>query len=146
MSSTLVVDFGRHENTAALVNGEAVQQIGCPQLDHHHLPAIIAAAGAPIARLVLTTPTSAGPSSVERAALLRLAADAGYPDVELVSTAIAAVMDPMVRPDLPDPALVLVCDLGVAWSASLVSLGHTGATQLAEEVAGVNLTRSGLDT
>ncbi len=146
MSSTLVVDFGRHENAAALITGEVVQQIACPQLDHQHLRAVIASTAVPIERLVLTTPTAAGPSTVERAMLLRLATDAGYPDVELVTTAIAAAMDPLVRPDLPETALVLVCDLGVAWSASLVRLSGANAAQLSEEVASVNLTRSGLDT
>lgn len=153
--SALVVDFGNYQTAAALVAEDQIQAIACPPvhpdspLDERYLHAVITEAGrhaqARIDRLTLTIPTAIGRDEFRRAAVVALAAGAGFPDAELISDAVAAVTDPFTRPDLPDDSLVLVCDLGVSWSATLLRMAPEQPVQLAEETASESLTRAGLD-
>lgn len=145
-ASILVVDFGRHETSAALVTGDQTRQVACPQLNPHQLSTIVGAMPVQIDRVVLTVETMAARSANERATLTALAAHAGFPDAELLGCPSAAALDPRVRPDLPDDGLVLVCDLGVVWSVALIGLRAEQATQLAEDAAAEGLTRAGTDT
>ena len=151
--SILVVDFGNYETTAALVTEDQIQAVACPpawnsHLDIHYLRTVIAAAAAAhgrIDRLALTIPTSFGRDPAKREAVVAMAAEAGFADVELISDSVAAMMDPNTRPDLPDGALVLLCDLGVSWSTTLIRLQPDQPLQLAEETAAESLTRAGLE-
>ncbi|GIH05790.1 hypothetical protein Rhe02_38570 [Rhizocola hellebori] len=152
--SILVVDFGNYETTAALVTEDQIQAIACPpawnsHLDIHYLRTVVDAATtvahSPIDRLSLTIPTSFGRDPAKREAVVAMAAEAGFADVELISDSVAAMLDPHTRPELPDDALVLLCDLGVTWSTTLIRLQPEQPLQLAEETAAESLTRAGLD-
>jgi hypothetical protein len=152
--SILVVDFGNYETTAALVTEDRIQAIACPpawnsHLDIHYLRTVVAGAATVshgrVDRLALTIPTSFGRDPVKRESVVTMAAEAGFADVELISDSVAAIMDPHTRPDLPDGALVLLCDLGVSWSTTLIRLTPDQPQQLAEETAAESLTRAGLE-
>ncbi len=152
--SILVVDFGNYETTAALVTADQIQGVQCPpawnsHLDIHYLKMVVSAAARvahePISRLALTIPTSFGRDETKREAVVAMAAEAGFSDVELISDSVAALIDPHTRPDLPDGGLVLLCDLGVSWSATLIRLQPDQPVQLAEETAAESLTRAGLE-
>ncbi|WP_213456021.1 Hsp70 family protein [Rhizomonospora bruguierae] len=84
------------------------------------------AAGEPVHRLTLTVPATYEPGDPRREALVAAGEAAGLPDVELIDSSFAAALDT----DLVDPgrdALVLVCDLGVTWSTTLLGLAGGGA-------------------
>ncbi len=139
--SSLVVDVGASPAVAAVVAAEQVHYLTWTQAAD--LRGLAAHAErqlqAQIGKLVLTVP-----SGTARAGLLAAATAAGFPDAELVSQPVAAAADPQARPDLPDDALVLVCDLNEAWSAALVRLDPQGSVSLAEESASHTLTRDGV--
>lgn len=90
----------------------------------------------PIDRLVLTVPPGYPAADPRRSALLSAATAAGFPDAELVADSAAATLDPEVSHDLPDGALVLVCDLGATWTVALLEWHPDGAVQLAQETSG----------
>ena len=91
--------------------------------------------GAAVDRLTLAIPTGYGPSDPRRAAVRDAAGDSGFPDAELVGDAVAAVEDVRVFADLPDGALVLVCDLGLQWTVTLARVDPGGATPLGTDAA-----------
>ena len=93
-------------------------------------------AGAAVDRLTLAIPTGYGPSDPRRAAVRDAAGDSGFPDAELVGDAVAAVEDVRVFADLPDGALVLVCDLGLQWTVTLARVDPGGATPLGTDAGG----------
>jgi hypothetical protein len=92
--------------------------------------------GVKVDRLALTVPDAYGPQDRRREALIAIAAEAGFPDVELVGDAAAAVLDPYTHGDQPDGALVLVCDLGASWSVSLARVHDERTDILAHETSG----------
>ena len=152
--SILVVDFGNHETTAALVSEDRIQAVACPpawnsHLDIHYLRMVVTAAEkvaqTRIGRLALTIPTSFGRDSAKREAVVAMAAEAGFADVELITDSVAAILDPNTRPELREGALILLCDLGVSWSATLIRVEQDQPVQLAEETAAESLTRAGLE-
>ncbi|GAA1414069.1 Hsp70 family protein [Catellatospora coxensis] len=92
--------------------------------------------GVTVDRLALTVPAAYTPHDARRSLLVALATDAGFPDVELVGDATAAVMDPYTHGDQPDGALVLVCDLGASWTVSLARMHGERPEVLAHETSG----------
>ncbi|MBV1854482.1 Hsp70 family protein [Catellatospora tritici] len=92
--------------------------------------------GQPIERLALTVPSAYGPQDPRRQQLLALAADAGFPDAELVGDAVSAVVDPHTHGDFPDGALLLVCDLGASWSVALTRVDGEHPVVLGQETSG----------
>ncbi|BCJ73513.1 hypothetical protein CS0771_30570 [Catellatospora sp. IY07-71] len=195
----LVVDFGTHQTTAALVAGTQVHPVPCPVTgalsrpsavcldgesllvgtaavrrretlprwfatgvrqaldtgepvrlgDRQHSAEEVLAAylhvlrletehrfGVPVERLALTVPAYYEPQDRRREALLAVATEAGFPDAELVGDAAAAVLDPYTHGDQPDGALVLVCDLGAAWTVSLARVHGERVEVLAHETSG----------
>lgn len=92
--------------------------------------------GVSVERLALTVPPGYGQFDPRRQALVALATEAGFPDVELVGDAAAAVMDPYTHGDHPEGALMLVCDLGASWSVSLARVHAERPEVLAQESSG----------
>ncbi|MEU8079125.1 Hsp70 family protein [Catellatospora citrea] len=92
--------------------------------------------GVTVDRLALTVPAAYAPHDGRREALIALASDAGFPDVEVVADATAALLDPHTHGDLPDGALVLVCDLGASWTVSLARMQGERPQLLAHETSG----------
>jgi molecular chaperone DnaK len=86
--------------------------------------------GAPIHRLTLTTPADYAPGDARRDVLVAAGVAAGFPDVELVSDAVCAALDPETGSGLPAGGLVLVCDLGAIWTAAVVQVRGNHTTQL----------------
>ena len=151
--SILVVDFGNYETTAALVTEDRIQAVACPpawnsHLDIHYLRMVVAAAEkaaqARIDRLALTIPTSFGRDLARREAVVAMAAEAGFADVELITDSVAAAAGPACR-IFPTAHSFSLCDLGVSWSATLIRLQRDQPVQLAEETAAESLTRAGLE-
>jgi molecular chaperone DnaK len=89
-----------------------------------------------IQRLVLSAPAAYRTHDPRREALVAAAAMAGFPDVELVSDATAAVLDPTTLIEVPEGGHVLVCDLGATWSATLVQMQQGQAAPLSHEGSG----------
>ncbi len=121
------------------IRGEAQRQLGTGQLGTGQLGTGQLGTGGPgtgqIGRLVLVIPAGYASQEARTQRMLAVASAAGYPDVELVSDAVAASLDPLLEADTgprPEGALVLVCDLGLAWSVTLcqvrngqpVPIGH----------------------
>ncbi|HET9519082.1 MAG TPA: Hsp70 family protein [Actinoplanes sp.] len=95
--------------------------------------------GLPIERLVLTVPAGYGTPDDRRDHLVAIGEAVGFRQVELVDSAVAVALDPQHA--LERPGLVLVVDLGVSWTVSLVHLGGDVPVQLAQHSAptGVDL-------
>jgi hypothetical protein len=89
--------------------------------------------GRPVDRLALAVPPDYGYRDARRETLRGVAARVGFPDVELVSDALAAVADPLLPARFAEGDFVLVCDLGVTWAVSLV---RVGAGVLGTEISG----------
>lgn len=159
----LVVDFGTSGTSAAVVAGRQVglvkepltgalrwpsapgpvgpgeRQASAPDLLATGLPGIRAEAerlhGGLVERLALAVPASYRVADPRREMMISAATAAGFPDVELVSDSVAAVLDPRAEVALPDGSLVLVCDLGATWSASLLRVDGDRTTQLGQETS-----------
>ncbi|MEJ3750730.1 Hsp70 family protein [Actinomycetes bacterium KLBMP 9797] len=91
--------------------------------------------GAALHRLTLTVPADYGPGDPRRDAMVAAGTAAGFADVELVSDAVCAALDPETGGGLPAGGLVLVCDLGTMWTAAVVQVGGNHTTQLAHQTA-----------
>ncbi|GAA0802295.1 Hsp70 family protein [Spirilliplanes yamanashiensis] len=78
--------------------------------------------GSPLARLVLTVPAAYGVPDARRDTMIAIGEAAGFGEVELITDAVAAALDPQTTRDLPDGALVLVGDLGATWTVALAAL------------------------
>ncbi|GGM17746.1 Hsp70 family protein [Dactylosporangium sucinum] len=90
----------------------------------------------PIGRVVMTVPTGYRTHDPRREVLVAAASVSGYPDVELVGDATAAVLDPMTLLEVPDGSYVLVCDLGATWSATLTQIQRGQPVPLSQESSG----------
>jgi hypothetical protein len=90
----------------------------------------------PVGRLVLSVPAGYRTHDPRREVLVAAAAMAGFPDVELVCDATAAVLDPMTLLEVPDGGYVLVCDLGATWTATLTQIQHGQPVPLSQETSG----------
>lgn len=77
-------------------------------------------AGAAVDRLTLVVPVGYGRHDPRRAVLRAAAADAGLPDAVLVDDAVSAVEAARATVELPDGAPVLVCDVGLLWTVTVV--------------------------
>ena len=100
------------------------------------------AGGTRIARLALVVPAGYAGQEVRNQRMVTVATEAGYPDVELVSDAVAAALDPALGdPARPEGALVLVCDLGLSWSVTLCQIRDGQPTPIGQEqsAAGTDL-------
>ncbi|GAA1756908.1 Hsp70 family protein [Luedemannella helvata] len=75
--------------------------------------------GGQVDRLTLTVPAGYQVPDPRRERLIAIGEQAGFRDVELVTDAVCAVLDPETGPAVPDGALVLVCDLGSTWCVTL---------------------------
>lgn len=91
--------------------------------------------GADIDRVTLTTPASYGVGDPRRDVLTAAGEMAGFSDVELLSSAVAAALDPETGGGLPSGALVLACVLGATWTVSLVQVRGNHTAQLAQETS-----------
>ncbi|MBB5873926.1 hypothetical protein F4553_007360 [Allocatelliglobosispora scoriae] len=89
--------------------------------------------GERIERLAMTVPAGYGPLDPRREAMVAMAAEAGFPAAELVSDAVAALRDPLLRADPAEGAIVLVCDLGASWTVTLHRMHAEHPIQLAED-------------
>ncbi|MFC0530685.1 Hsp70 family protein [Phytohabitans kaempferiae] len=103
----------------AVVRGEARQQYGTD-----------------IGRVTLTVPAAYLPGDPRRDVLAAACEAAGFSDVELLSSAVAAALDPETGGGLPSGALVLVCVLGATWSVGLVQVRGNHTVQLGQETSG----------
>jgi hypothetical protein len=90
----------------------------------------------PLGRLVLTVPAAYRTHDPRREALIAAASMTGFPDVELVCDAAAAVLDPMTLLEVPEGGYVLVCDLGATWTATLTQMQHGQPVPLSQESSG----------
>ncbi|GAA2595609.1 hypothetical protein GCM10010399_27640 [Dactylosporangium fulvum] len=90
----------------------------------------------PIARVVVTAPTGYRTHDPRREVIVSAASVSGYPDVELVCDATAAVLDPMTLMEVPEGGYVLVCDLGATWSATLTQIQRGQPVPLSQESSG----------
>lgn len=97
--------------------------------------------GAPIHRLTLTAPADYLPGDPRREALVAAGVAAGFPDVELVTDAVCAALDPETGSGLPAGGLVLVCDLGATWTTAVVQVrgNHTTLLTCQTSAAGHDL-------
>ncbi|BCB81788.1 hypothetical protein Pflav_081980 [Phytohabitans flavus] len=102
----------------AAVRGEARQQYG-----------------ANVDRVTLTTPASYLAGDPRRDVLSAAGEAAGFSDVELVSSAVAAALDPETGGGLPGGTLVLACVLGATWTVALVQVRGNYTAQLAQETS-----------
>ncbi|GAA3200763.1 Hsp70 family protein [Dactylosporangium siamense] len=89
-----------------------------------------------IGRLVVTVPAAYRTHDPRREILVTAASVAGFPDVELVHDASAAVLDPLAALEIPDGGYLLVCDLGATWSATLTQMQHGVPVPLSQESSG----------
>lgn len=88
-----------------------------------------------IDRLTLTVPTSYLVPDRRRDLLIAAGEAVGFPEVELIGSAAAIVLDTQSRFALPDGSLVIVCDLGEAWSTTLLRCYHDEVVPIAHESA-----------
>jgi len=91
--------------------------------------------GADVDRVTLTTPPAYVVGDPRRDVLTAAGELAGFSDVELMSSAVAAALDPETGGGLPSGALVLTCVLGATWSVSLVRVRGNHTAQLAQETS-----------
>ncbi|MFI5913430.1 Hsp70 family protein [Dactylosporangium sp. NPDC051541] len=137
----LVVDVGSWALSAAVVRPDRTDPVREPVSGATRWPAAaperlgaalsaIAKEAGSVARLVLSAPVAA------RAAALEAAALAGFPDVELVPDAGAAVLDPQTLLEVPEGGFVLVCDLGQTWTATVAQVQHGRPVLLSQESSG----------
>lgn len=91
--------------------------------------------GAEVHRVTLTTPAAYLPGDPRRDVLTAACEAAGFSDVELISSVVAAALDPETGGGLPGGALVLVCTLGATWTVSLVQVRGNHSAQLAQETS-----------
>jgi len=89
--------------------------------------------GGDIARLTLTVPAEYQLGDPRREAMITVGEATGFHDVELVSSAIAAALDPQTDRNLPAGSLVLVCDLGATWTTAVVQVYGSHTVQLAQQ-------------
>ncbi len=75
--------------------------------------------GGQVDRLTLTVPAGYQVPDPRREQLIAIGEEAGFRDVELVTDAVCAVLDPESAAVVPDGALVFVCDLGSTWCVTL---------------------------
>lgn len=87
----------------------------------------------PIDRLTLTVPADYLPGDPRRDMMIAIGEAAGFRDVEIISSAVAAALDPRTDDNLPAGALVLVCDLGSTWTTAVVQVYGSHTVQLAHE-------------
>jgi hypothetical protein len=146
----LAVDPGAVQTAAALVVGEQWRLVAAPGTGGGSWPPGRAAPGEadPLAELLAGIRAEAGRHDggrITRLALARSPADGdgtallaaghatGFSDVELVADAVAAVLDPHGTPEFHPGGLVLVCDLGAAWTVSLVRVAGERTTVLDQQ-------------
>jgi len=89
-----------------------------------------------VGRLVLSAPVGYRTHDPRRESLVAAAAMTGFPDVELVCDATAAVLDPMTMLEVPEGGHVLVCDLGATWTATVARVEQGRAVPLSHEGSG----------
>ena len=92
--------------------------------------------GADVDRVTLTTPAAYGVGDPRNDVLTAAAELAGFSDVELISSAVAAAVDPETGGGLPGGALVLTAVLGATWTVALVQVRGNHTVQLAQETTG----------
>jgi hypothetical protein len=147
----VAVDPGTVQTAAALVVGEQWRPVTAPGAsgwppgratpdEPDPLPALLAGVRAEAGRLgdhrIRRLALARSPVRADDDALLAAGHAAGFSDVELVADAVAAVLDPTGTPRLRPGALVLVGDLGAAWTVSLVRLAGEHTTVLAQQHSG----------
>ena len=91
--------------------------------------------GGQIDRLTLSVPADYLPGDPRRDTMLAIGEAAGFRDVELIDSAVAAALDPTTGDNLPAGALVLVCDLGATWTVALVQVYGSHTVQLAQQTS-----------
>jgi hypothetical protein len=91
--------------------------------------------GAEVSRVTLTTPAAYAAGDPRRDVLTAAAEMAGFSDVELMSSGVAAALDPETGGGLPSGALVLACVLGATWTVALVQVRGNHTAQLAQETS-----------
>ncbi|MDP9797506.1 hypothetical protein J2S43_006018 [Catenuloplanes nepalensis] len=89
--------------------------------------------GGQVWRLTLSIPAGYLPGDPRRDAMVAIGEAAGFVDVELIPDAVAAALDPHTGADLRPGSLVLVCDLGANWTASLVRVAGNDSALLATQ-------------
>ncbi|GAA4674588.1 Hsp70 family protein [Phytohabitans rumicis] len=89
--------------------------------------------GAEIHRVTLTTPADYLNGDPRRDVLVAAGEAVGFADVELLSSSVAAALDPETGGGLPAGALVLVCDLGATWTVALVQVRGNHTAQLVQQ-------------
>lgn len=92
--------------------------------------------GARIGRLALALPPGYGAPDPRRDTVMSVAAEVGFPDVELISSSVAAALDPETGLEMAGQGLLLVCDLGATWTVALLQQRGDTAVQLAQETSG----------
>ena len=75
--------------------------------------------GGQVDRLTMTVPAGYQVPDPRRDHLISIGERAAFRDVELVTDAVCAVLDPEAGPPVPPGGLVLVCDLGSTWCVTL---------------------------
>jgi len=89
----------------------------------------------PLDRVSLAVPTSYPLPDRRRDLLIAAGESAGFPEVELVGSTAALLLDAATVHAFGDGALVLVCDLGETWSTTLVRIQNGNAVPIAQESA-----------
>lgn len=88
-----------------------------------------------IDRLTMIVPSRYPVPDRRRDVLIAAGEAAGFPEVELVGSAPAVLLDIQSAYAFPDGSLVLVCDLGETWSSVLLRVYRNDAVPLAYESA-----------
>jgi molecular chaperone DnaK len=86
-------------------------------------------------RLMLTVPTAYQLPDRRRDLLIAAGEEAGFPEVELVASAVATVLDAQSAIPFRDGSLVMVCDLGETWSTALLRINRDEVVPIAQESA-----------
>jgi molecular chaperone DnaK len=146
----LVVDFGAHSTGAAVVVGDQARIVRDPLTNAAVWPSQFSDLSAflgsvrseasrtvpnRIDRLTLTVPTSYQVPDRRRDLLIAAGEAAGFPEVELIGTAVATVLDAQSMLPLRDGSLVMVCDLGETWSTTLLRIYRHDVLPIAQESA-----------
>jgi molecular chaperone DnaK len=136
----VAVDPGAYQTAAALVVGEQWRPVAAPGTGSTPWPAVGAGrdGAASLADLLAAVRNEAQRRHGGPVTRLVMAGDqpaqaldgAGFSDVESIPPAVAAVLDPAATPEFP-AGVVLVCDLGAGWTASLVRVAGDDSTVLA---------------
>ncbi len=88
-----------------------------------------------IDRLTLTVPTSYQVPDRRRDLLIAAGEAAGFPEVELIGSAVATVLDARAAMPFRDGSLIMVCDLGETWSTALLRVYRDDVVPIAQESA-----------